>query len=147
MKSMADTLRHNARTAGHLGQIERDLLFDAADEVERLEKLVFVPGMMRCAKCKFVGMHMVLRASDGAVGVKADLEPEKCPNGCGPLWRVSERDSGNEVCDRLEKYILRERALEAALQEIADLDKFGGYNTACDRARKALKVAATPDAN
>lgn len=30
--------------------------------------------------------------------------------------------------------------LRAALQEIADLDKFGGYNTACNRARAALKT-------
>jgi hypothetical protein len=107
-------------------------------EVTRLEKLVFVPGMMKCAKCGFVGMHMVMRASDGAVGVKTDVAPEKCPNGCGPLWRVTERDSGNEVCDRLEKSVLREKALEDALQQIADLDKHGGYNTACEQARRAI---------
>lgn len=111
----------------------------AADEIERLEKLVFVPGMMRCAKCSFVGMHMVTRASDGAVGVKANLEPEKCPNGCGPLWRVSERDAGNDLADRLEKMFEEKKALETTLREIADLDKDGGYNTACERARSALK--------
>lgn len=87
-----------------------------------LERLVYVPGMWRCAKCGFIGMHMVMRASDGAVGVKANDHTEACPNGCGPLWRVSERQAGNEMCDRAEEILARERALQAenaALRRVA----------------------------
>lgn len=132
---------------GHtVGDIADAVLRIVTPEIERLEKLVFVPGMMRCEKCKFVGMHMVMRASDGAVGVKADLEPEKCPNGCGPLWRVSERDSGNETCDRLETSILRERALESALKNLIgalsdeDQDGLTEFAPQMQAARAALVV-------
>lgn len=29
-------------------------------------------------------------------------EPQPCPNGCGPLWRITEREAGNDLCNRLE---------------------------------------------
>lgn len=40
----------------------------------------------------------------------------------------------------LSEGLLREGNLLNALHEIADLDKHGGYNTACDRARRAIKA-------
>src|SRR3990167_8195883 len=84
-------------------------------ENDRLEKLVYVPGVFSCAKCRVVLVSTTMHAHTGLM--KANTEPQKCPNGCGPLWRRTERDAGNELCDRLEK---AEAAL-AALQKDYDL--------------------------
>lgn len=70
-------------------------------DIERLEKLVYVPGQLRCAKCECVVLSTTLHAPTGTFS--ANNEPQACPNGCGPMWRVTERDAGNEVCNRLEK--------------------------------------------
>lgn len=72
---------------------------------EAAEKLVYVPGQWRCAKCNYVGMHMIFSATTGDVGVKAAAKTEKCPNGCGPLWPVTERQAGNELCDRMDAIV------------------------------------------
>lgn len=66
------------------------------------ERLIYVPGQWRCAKCKYVGVHAVFCAETGAVGIRANAKTEICPNGCGPLWPVTERQAGNELCDRLD---------------------------------------------
>ena len=72
-------------------------------ECERLERLVYVPGLLKCAKCKCTLISNTLNASSGLV--KANNEPQQCPNGCGPMWRVTERDAGNDVCDQLDKAV------------------------------------------
>jgi hypothetical protein len=68
-------------------------------ENEALRKLVYVPGVTKCAKCGLRLVSSILDATSGQIG--ANTSPQDCPNGCGPMWRVSERDAGNEVCDRL----------------------------------------------
>ena len=93
----------------------RDYAVAMKAENDRLEKLVYVPGVFSCAKCRVVLVSTTMHAHTGLM--KANTEPQKCPNGCGPLWRRTERDAGNELCDRLEK---AEAAL-AALQKDYDL--------------------------
>lgn len=70
-------------------------------EIARLEALVYVPGVWNCAKCKFTLVSTTLNATSGHF--KANTEPQKCPNGCGPLWRKTERDAGNELIDRMDQ--------------------------------------------
>lgn len=80
-------------------------LTDRAEKAEarvvELEKLVYVPGVWKCAKCGLRLVSSTLNAHSGSV--TANSEPQQCPNGCGPLWRVTERDAGNDLCDRLDK--------------------------------------------
>lgn len=68
------------------------------EELARLEKLVYVPGLWRCAKCKLTMVSQTLYVKHGEIG--PNTKPQECPNGCGPLWRVTERDAGNELADK-----------------------------------------------
>lgn len=109
---IAATLRALAR--------ERDEL---RTEVDRVSKLVYVPGLWRCPKCKFCLHQRNLNARDGTVTAR-DTPGDKCPNCAGPLWRVTERDAGNEMIDRAEEAfddkraaIARAEAAEARLSE------------------------------
>jgi hypothetical protein len=96
---------------------------DAADEVSRtgrrlveeLEKQVYVPGLWRCAKCKFTLMQANLHAQSGAVKAM-DRPGEKCPNCDSPLWRVTERQAGNYMVDRCEEQMKRVVAAEAEVE-------------------------------
>lgn len=86
--------------------------------LRHLEDLVHVPGQWRCAKCRFVLQRTTIDMARGQIGVSESdrNRPEPCPNGCGPLWRVSERDAGNEAIDR---YIKENEALSKLLGGIA----------------------------
>jgi hypothetical protein len=85
-------------------------------EVERLQRLVYVPGVTRCAKCGLKLVSSTLNAHSGAIS--ANSEPQACPNGCGPMWRVTERDAGNELCDRLDAASDRDTALSERVAEL-----------------------------
>lgn len=80
----------------------------ALAEVERLERLVYVPGLWKCAKCKFSLTARVLYINLGRMA--ANERPQECANGCGPMWRVTERDAGNELCEQLAALTLKLRA-------------------------------------
>lgn len=67
--------------------------------VRELEKLIYVPGLWSCAKCKFQLVQSSLNANDGTVTAR-DTPGDKCPNCNGPLWRVTERQAGNDMVDR-----------------------------------------------
>lgn len=92
-----------------------------------LEKLVYVPGLWRCAKCDFELMQMNLHASTGNVTAR-DQPGDKCPNCRSPLWRVTERDAGNRLVDRAtimqEQNLRLRQALGAHLQADAYRDTF-----------------------
>lgn len=64
------------------------------------ERLCYVPGVWRCAKCNLRLISQTLHVNLGMVS--ADNEPQQCANGCGPMWRVSERDAGNKAIDTAE---------------------------------------------
>lgn len=102
------------------------------DEIARLEKLVYVPGLWRCAKCRFTLLQSNLNAADGSVTAR-DEPGDKCPNCNSPLWRVTERDAGNEMVDRCEQEMGKVAAATAMLERIA-----GGDGLYPDLARTAL---------
>lgn len=71
--------------------------------VGELEALVYIPGLWRCAKCGCSLISTNLHVQDG--GFSANKEPQQCPNDCGPMWRVTERQAGNDLVDRLDKAV------------------------------------------
>jgi hypothetical protein len=89
---------------------------EARAEIERLKSLVYVPGLWRCAKCNFSLVQANLNAKDGTVTAR-DKPGDKCPNCDSPLWRVTERDAGNEMVDRAEELLKRATDAEALLTE------------------------------
>jgi len=92
--------------------------------INELEKLVYVPGLRKCPKCNFQLVQASLNANDGSV-TSLDKPGEKCPNCDSPLWRVTERQAGNDMFDRCEEQMNRAVAAEKALagkeRELADL--------------------------
>jgi hypothetical protein len=103
-----------------------DRLSKAEKEIDDLARKVFVPGVRRCAKCSLRLVTTTLHVADGSMS--ANNAPQDCPNGCGPLWPVTEREAGNELCERLDAAELRaskaeerEKRLAAALGGLAEL--------------------------
>jgi hypothetical protein len=90
-------------------------------ENEALTKLVYVPGLWRCAKCKCTVVSTNLHYPSG--GFSANNKPQECPNNCGPMWRVTERDAGNQACDRAEAAEATAARLRGALEKFGDHDK------------------------
>jgi hypothetical protein len=115
-----------------------DALKRVADEMARLKKLVFVPGLRKCAKCNFSLMTTELRASDGSM--RADNSPQECANGCGPMWPVTERDAGNELLDRIDTMMDEHHAIDrinAAEIKRLNLD-LAAYGSDRERLRSRL---------
>lgn len=99
----------------------------AEQRIAELERLVYVPGLWRCAKCNFELMQMNLHASTGNVSAR-DKPGDKCPNCQSPLWRVTEREAGNRLVDRMtplqEENMRLRQALGAHIQADAYRDTF-----------------------
>ena len=91
---------------------------EAETENARLARLVYVPGQWRCAKCKFTLIQANLNANGGTVTAR-DQPGDKCPNCDSPLWRVTERDAGNEMIDRAEEAFEAKRAAETRSAALA----------------------------
>jgi uncharacterized protein with PIN domain len=99
----------------HIGSVKANADVALSEENDRLiariaelEKLVYVPGQWRCAKCNFRLTQSNLYVESGTVGPR-DEPGDKCPNCDGPLWRVSAMEdrneayrTANEMFDRLE---------------------------------------------
>lgn len=81
-------------------------------EVARLEGLVYVPGLWKCAKCSFQLFQSSLNANTGAVSIRDD-PGDKCPNCTTPLWRVTERQAGNDLVDRWRNELERTNTAES----------------------------------
>lgn len=109
---------------------ERRAKEEAEAENARLARLVYVPGQWRCAKCNFTLMQANLNANDGTVTAR-DQPGEKCRNCDSPLWRVTERDAGNEMIDRAAEAFEAKRAAETRLAELAraleEAERFMAY--------------------
>lgn len=63
---------------------------------------IYIPGIFRCAKCDLDLVSTNLHVPGG--GMSANDKPQRCPNGCGPLWRVTYKEHyhrGDETIDRL----------------------------------------------
>ncbi len=96
-----DTYADKARFSDINGPDLRADLKMAAAALRDLDKLAFVPGLWRCAKCECQVISNTLHAGTG--NISANNEPQSCPNNCGPMWRVSERDAGNRLIDNADK--------------------------------------------
>lgn len=101
-----------------------------------------VPGAMACARCKFRLQRMVMNAATGAVGAQDSSEPERCPNGCGPMWPVTWEQEAHELGSRLEHFFDRAVAAEAALTELVALKDI---KDACLRRRQRRPLSVTRD--
>lgn len=88
-----------------------------SEAIETLEKLVYVPGQWRCAKCNFRLTQSNLYLGSGTVGPR-DEPGDKCPNCNGPLWRVSAMEDRNEAFKCANDTFERVEKLRAALTEI-----------------------------
>ena len=75
----------------------------------------YVPGMLRCAKCSFTGFFSSLNLDNGTV-TAAKPAYDTCPNGCGPLWQVSERDYRIELGEQMEQAFTEKMEIEKQLQ-------------------------------
>ena len=67
----------------------------AQRRAEKAEADCYVPGVWRCAKCQLRTVTTILNTGDG--NMHADSRPQDCANGCGPMWRISERDERKEA--------------------------------------------------
>lgn len=96
---------------------------EAVKRAEKAEEMAFVPGRWRCAKCALVLTSTNLHVADG--GMSANNEPHVCPNNCGPMWRVSERDERKEAqrsfIDLHEKSTRETARADAAVAEVKAL--------------------------
>lgn len=94
------------------------------EDINRLRALVYVPGAWQCPKCKLRIVRTIMSAATGEMHANEETEP--CPNGCGPLWRISERGDRKEAqrsfidqCDELTKAKARITELEQAARSVA----------------------------
>lgn len=77
---------------------------------------LFVPGVMRCAKCNFALVRTNLYVQSGTTG-QGHNETEPCPNGCGPLWPVTWEQEAREAYAVVERYFDEAQALRRAVQD------------------------------
>lgn len=124
---------------------------DLRRERDELEKLVYVPGVWKCAKCGCGLVSTNIHAESGKFS--ANTSPQQCPNDCGPMWRRTEREAGNELVDRLEKMLERAEKAEAEhdaavrdLATIADMEGAEGITDAkfVEDALRIVHAALSP---
>lgn len=111
-------------------------------EVERLKDQVYAPGEWRCAKCSLRLTAKVIASS----GLGMDEKPQQCPNDCGPMWRVTEREYADQVGRAAEQLLERATAAEAALaaedwRPIAEAPRDGTTILACGPDMDCVLVA------
>lgn len=93
-------------------------MIEAADHLSALQQqrdeAIYVPHQWKCAMCGFVVSKMLLRASDGAVGIDRREIQDVCPNDGTSLTRVTWEESALESGERA---IAEMKRAEAAEQE------------------------------
>lgn len=73
------------------------------EELEKLRREQFVPGVIHCSKCGFELIRTTLNIATGkATAGNSEIEP--CPNGCGPLWPVTWKDYAKSRIEGLDKF-------------------------------------------
>lgn len=129
--------------------LPRELLAKAVERIRELEALVYVPGLWRCAKCDCQVISTNLHANTGQMS--ANNEPQTCPNNCGPMWRVTERDAGNRLIDNADKDHERVRPYVQCAYHALRSYEFGNSSThlgkaAADELQKAFPYLETLEA-
>ncbi|HEX6941148.1 MAG TPA: hypothetical protein VF158_17225, partial [Longimicrobiales bacterium] len=59
-----------------------------------------IPGVFRCAKCGLVLNAVALNAQDGTTA--PDTNPQRCPNGCGPMWPETYKAAYHDLMKQCE---------------------------------------------
>lgn len=108
---------HNSGAGGEF------ILCATGAQLEKLEKALqgdggYVPGVMRCDRCKFELTRVSLNVNVGTV-TAGDSEPEPCPNKCGPLrpttWKEHALEADRSIETWCDRAVAAEKALAAAL--------------------------------
>ncbi len=109
-------------------------LTEAREQNERLreanmalQKLVLVPGEWKCLKCGLQMTFKVLNTSDGSVGMD-ESGPHICPNNCGLMEQVTEREWGIRMGEASERYFNEAQKLRSALEPFANFACAPGYH-------------------
>ncbi len=116
------------------------------DEIrEELERCKYVPGQLRCKKCGCSVVSRILSMKSGTVGI--DSKPKDCPNGCGPMWKISWPDHFKDYAKGMDKILDKERAKSKKLDEEVQIarDRLGpaGWKMLLDQS-KNLQLANCP---
>lgn len=95
------------------------ILVGTGKQVEALERALigdggYVPGVMRCDRCKFELTRVNLNVNVGTA-TAGNSEPEPCPNGCGPLRPTTWKERATEAEQMLEAWCDRATTAEKAL--------------------------------
>ncbi len=85
-------------------------------EVSKLEKLVYQPGLARCPKCKFFIVVTNFYVRDGSLGA-GDARLELCPNDGTQMERVTYKSQVDELAVRLADMQIEMRKLKEDYQE------------------------------
>lgn len=88
---------------------------------------IHMPGVWRCAKCKFQLHSMTMNMAAGTIGAR-DEPGEKCPNDGSPLWRITWKDAYNEFYDEAAEPVVSHRIMERILKEEGATVAFTGPN-------------------
>lgn len=120
------------------------------DKVARAFGAQYVPGVMRCAKCKFRLVKANLNMQDGTVSAAAGLEPEACPNGCGPMWPSTwrqEAEENLEIAERLQTQLsdLRVKFAEAEKTAMLAREEVSRLSWALAQVYPAGECLTVPD--
>ncbi len=75
---------------------------------EELERAKYVPGQLRCKKCGCSVVSRNLYMKSGTVG--PDSKPKYCPNGCGPMWKITWPDHCKDYAKGMDKILDQERS-------------------------------------
>lgn len=89
-------------------------VYPGARHFERDEE--FVPGQFQCPTCMFSLSSNLISATTGAVAPNT-AETEPCPNGCGPLVKLTWRELGESTLRQLTQVSKRLFAMERAWPE------------------------------
>lgn len=92
-------------------------LAEAKERADKAETLIYVPGLWQCAKCKLPIICSTMNVNNGTL--VANNMPQTCPNGCGPMWRVTERSRRKEVMADFDKCFDEKKAAEATTERLA----------------------------
>ena len=122
----------------------RATLTERDAEIERLNRLVYAPGLWRCAKCRFQLVQQNLNAHTGTVTMRDDTG-DKCPNCASPLWRVSERESARELGETAERFWSETQDLKAEIAALKAEREWRPIESAPRDGTRVLVYAPPPD--
>lgn len=108
--------------------------------VLELRSLLYVPGRLRCTKCRYKLTELVMSAATGEIGVSAKgvPPPEPCPNDGAPMRPVSWEEEAREAWLTAEEVFDRTFKAEELLKRVRSVLDPGA-------AKHWTIVVATPD--